>query len=537
MSTSNPLASKPRAAAWIAGALVVLPFLQALSLDFDRCGALVLLLPALWAGRVELTQALARMRAGPVWLKLFAGWGGLAILASVAVAVQPAAALVTAASWTILTAAGLIAGQCVANDPTAGRRMLAGLALGAAAGTIAVWVLWVMSGRGAVPLYAHHRHLGLHTLAGAVACLALIVHKDVYRVGRVFWLVVGVVTWGGMLWSGGRTPVLALAVAIGVWAWVSPLELRRQLCGRAVLLLIAGMALSAAFWTSNRELGWWHALRRTAAATSTGSVSQLSSTRADFWQDVVHRAKDAPWLGHGPDSYRFLTPKLDGQQAHNFVLQFWLDLGLVGAVPLLLLFGGVLYFGWKRGVQSGEPMALAWLALLTASLAAGLLDGVFYHLLAFLPAMLAWGVGVGLVAKPAPPALIAHTPQVVLTVATIVIVVHMLVFYQLALGTPPTPYSLRASSVRIFPSTTFGLWRWLDSWQQAYPAEALEWTRWAQGHSPNPIFFHIYAAQMLAARGDRDGAVQELEAAKAKAHWSSRPSIDVMLRQLQTPSP
>lgn len=534
---SIPRLPKARAAGWIAGALVVLPFLQALSLDFDRCGALVLLLPALWAGRVELTQALARMRAGPVWLKFFAGWAGVAILVSVAVAVQPAAALVTVASWTILTAAGLIAGQCVANDPAAGRRMLAGLALGAAGGTLVVWILWVMSGRGTVPLYAHHRHLGLHTLAGAVACLALVVHKDVYRVGRVFWLVVGVITWGGMLWSGGRTPLLALGVAVGVWAWQSPVAVRRQLCGRAVLLLVAGMVLSAAFWTRSPELGWWHAIRRTAAAAETGSVSRLSSTRADFWQDVVHRAKDAPWLGHGPDSYRYLTPKLDGQQPHNFVLQFWLDLGLVGAVPLLLLFGGALVGGWKRAVQLGEPMTLAWLGLLTASLAAGLLDGVFYHLLALLPAMLAFGVAVGLVAKPAPPALIAHTPQVVLSVASLIILLHMSLFYMLAVGTPPGPYSLRASTVRVFPSTTFGVWRWLDSWQQTYPAETLQWTRWAQSHSPNPIFFHIYAAQMLAAQGNHAEAVQELELAKAKAHWSTRPSIDVMLRQLQTPSP
>lgn len=535
MLSSSPF--KSRAASWIAGALVALPFLQALSLDFDRCGALLLLLPALWVGRVELTQALARMRAGPGWLRFFAGWGAVAILVSVAFALQPAPALVTAASWAILTAAGLIAGQCVANDPAAGRRMLAGLALGTAAGTLVVWVLWLLAGRGAVPLYAHHRHLGLHTLAGAVASLALIVHKDIYRAGRIFWLVVGIVTWGGMLWSGGRAPVLALALAVAVWAWLSPTPVRRRLCGRAAVLLGAGLVLSAIFWTPNRELGWWHAIGRTASAAETGSVSQLSSTRSNFWQDVVQRAQDAPWLGHGPDSYRFLTPKLDGQQPHNVVLQFWLDLGVIGAVPLLLLFGGVLIMGWRRALQFGGPMAPAWLALLTASLAASLLDGVFYHLLAFLPAMLAFGVAVGLVSKPAPPALISHAPGVVLTLATIVIGLHMAVFYVQAVGPPPAPYSWRAQGVRLFPSTTFGLWRWLDDWQHTQPDEVLEWTRWAQRHSPNPIFFHVYAAQVLAARGDRAGAQQELQAARAQAHWSSRPSIDAMLLQLQSTSP
>lgn len=536
--SSTPRPSKSRAAFWISAALVVLPFLQALALDFDRAGALVLLLPALWAGRVELTQALARMRAGPGWLKFLAIVSGFAVLLSVVVAGQFAPALVTAASWTILAAAGLIAGQCVANDPASGRRMLAGLVLGAAAGTLTVWVLWLLGGRGAVPLYAHHRHLGLHMLAAAVASVALIVHKDIYRVGRIFWLVAGIITWGGMLWSGGRAPVLAVAVAVGVWIFLSPQPLRKKLGGTAALLLGAGLALSAVFWTSNPELGWWHAIGRTAAAASTGSVSQLSSTRADFWQAVVQRAEDSPWVGHGPDSYRFLTPKLDGQQAHNFVLQFWLDLGLVGAVPLLALFGGLLVVGWRRATQQfGGPIALAWLAILTASLVGGLLDGVFYHLLAFLPAMLALGVAVGLVSKPAPPALISNAPKIVLSLATVVIGLHMAVFYVLAVAPPPVPASLSAQGVRLFPSSTFGLWRWLDDWQQTHPDDVLDWTHWGQAHSPNPIYFHVYAAQVLAARGDRAGAEKELQAALAKAHWSTRPSIEAMLRSLHSESP
>ena len=534
-ATATPF--KSSAATWIAAALVILPFLQALALDFDRCGALVLLLPALWAGRVELVQALARMRTGPIWLKSLAGLAGIAVLLSVVVAQQFAPSLVTAASWVVLTAAGLIAGQCVTRDATAGRRMLGGLALGTAVGTLAVWALWVLGGRGTVPLYAHHRHLGLHALAGAVASVALITQKDVYRVGRIFWLVAGIISWAGLLWSGGRAPVLALAVAVGWWILFSPAPMRRPLLGCAALLLGAGLALSAIFWTSNPELGWWHAIGRTATAAGSGSISQLSSTRTEFWSAVVQRANEAPWLGHGPDSYRFLTPKLDGQQPHNLVLQLWLDLGAAGAVPLLLLLAGVLVIGWWRAAQSSAVIPLAWLALLTASLVAGMLDGVFYHLLAFLPAMLACGVALGLVSKPAPPARIAQTPKVILSLAALVGLLHMGVFYALAVGPVPAPSSWTARGVRLFPSTTFGLWRWLDDWQQTHPGEVLDWTRWGQEHSPNPIFFHVYAARVLAAQGDRAGAEKELHAAWTKAHWSVRPAIEAMLRELHPVSP
>ena len=147
--------SKSSAATWIAAALVVLPFLQALSFDFDRSGAVVLLLPALWVGRVNLAQSLAQLSAGPLWLKFAALLSALGLLASLVTADQFAPALVTAASWTLIAATGLVAGQCVAEDATAGRRLLAGLALGAAAGGLAVWALWFLSGRGTVPLYAH----------------------------------------------------------------------------------------------------------------------------------------------------------------------------------------------------------------------------------------------------------------------------------------------------------------------------------------------------------------------------------------------
>ena len=56
--------SKSSAATWIAAALVVLPFLQALSFDFDRSGAVVLLLPAWLRMAAERTRLAASARSG-----------------------------------------------------------------------------------------------------------------------------------------------------------------------------------------------------------------------------------------------------------------------------------------------------------------------------------------------------------------------------------------------------------------------------------------------------------------------------------------
>jgi O-antigen ligase len=507
-------------------------------LDFDRCGPLLLLLPALWVGRGELAQALGRLRGGPRWLKLLASLTGVGLALSLFFARQFAPSLATAASWILLVGASLVAGQCVANDASAGRRMLAGLALGTAGGALVTWVWWVLTGRDTIPLYPHPRLFGLHALPGAVASLALWVHPENRRAGKTLWLAAGILTWGGLLWSGGRAPLFALAVAIPCWAFFSPPSQRPKLLGGAALLLTAGLALSAVFWTSDPQLGWWHAIDRTAAAASAGSVSQMSSTRSEFWLATVERAEKSPWLGYGPDAYRFLTPKLDGEQPHNFVLQAWLDLGLVGALPLLALLGAVLVLGWKRARRPDHAAALPWLAVLTASIAAGLLDGVFYHLLALLPAMLAFGVALSLVAADsnsasASPAPVSRAPWLLLGPAAAVTLLHLSVFYALNLGPTPAPTSWTARSVQRFPSTTFGLWRWLDDWQQTHPADALAWARWAQDRSPNPVTFHLYAMRLLLLRGDRAGAEKELQAAVAKAHRLMRPSLEAMLRQVQ----
>jgi hypothetical protein len=426
-----------------------------------------------------------------------------------------------------------MAGRTVRNDPTAGRKILAGLALGAAAGTLVVWGLWLMTGRGAIPLYAHQRHLGLHMLVGAIATSFLIVRPAVTRNGRVLWYAVGTVVWGGLLWSGGRTPLLAVLVGLGTWFIFRPKD-RKGLLLATVCQLVAGLVLSSVFWTPRPELGWWHAIGRTSAAVSTGSTTQLTSARSDFWRETAERARTAPWLGHGPDSYRFLTPKLDGQQPHNVALQLWLDLGLLGAVPVLSILVITLYRGWSRTATSKDEY-VPWLALLTASAAGGMLDGVFYHVLAFFPAMLAVGVSLEIRSSAgSPPKSVSLPVTVVATLAAGIISFHSWIFYKLALGEPPPPTSFAARCVRAFPSSTFGLWRWLDAWQQEYPDAVLDTVKWAQTHSPSAPLFHIYAARVLLARGERDAANIELAAARTKAHRTARPAVDAVIESLHS---
>lgn len=513
----------------------MLPLLQILPIDFDRSAGLLLLLPALWRGRHDLIQATSERLLGHRWLRLIAILFGPALILSHVFSDHTAASIVCTASWTLLAAAGLLAGAIVRKDARASRHLFAGLALGAAAGAVIMWCWWLASGRGAVPLYAHHRLLGLHMLVGAVASTALVVRSTTAR-QRLLWFATGVITWGAMLWSGGRAPWIALAGGLGSWFILRATD-RKPLALATTAQLLAGLALSAALWTPRAELGWWHAFARTAAAATPGGtvdVSALTSTRSDFWRESVQRALKSPWLGYGSDAYRFLTPKLDGQQPHNFPLQLWLDVGLLGALPALALLGGATIAGWKRTRRLDATGAgiSPWCALLTTLLIAGLLDGIFYHALTLLPALLALGLVLfGFDDTESAPRknipIVSRFLTPLLAAATVfVLTLHLFLFHALAVAPPPPgPDATAARILRMFPSTTFGLWTWLDHWHRTNPDAALAWARWAQRHASNPPIFHIRAAQYLQARGDREGALTELQRAETTAHRLTRPSI------------
>jgi O-antigen ligase len=530
------------AAWWLAAAFVVMPLLQVLPIDFDRVGVLFLLAPAFWAGRYRLFEAVQRIVSGPHWIGLCLMLIGASVMASAAAADQPAAAIVTSASWILLAATGLLAGRLLAVAPSAQTSLLRGLTSGTAVGILSTWALWLANSRGPILLYPHPRILGLHMLAGAVSSVALLLKQRTGRCARAWEWIAGMLTWGGLLWSGGRAPLLAAVVGLGVWARYANSPTRKSLFIRSGILCAAGLAVSATMWTSQPQLGWWHAIVRTTAAMQETNVDALTSTRNDFWRAAAHHGMVSPWLGHGPDAYRFFTPKLDGQQPHNFILQLWLDLGVCGLLPALALVFGVLLAGWRQAKSAEKigipPDFLPWLALLVASLTAGMLDGVFYHLLAFLPAAVAFGrvLDLAIIKNPVASSVpIRAGVTALMSFAACVLLFHTWLFSALAVAPPPaSPTAWSARCLRVFPSTTFGLWRWLDAWQGSQPEASLAWAQWAESHSPSAVFFHVYAAQCQLARGNRAGAESELRAALAKAHWTVRPGIEKMLEDINS---
>jgi len=511
----------------------MLPWLQTLEWDFERSAVLVLLPPALWTGRRPLSVALARLlRAPQPWR--FTCWFALAVLAvATATSSQPAASLVEASRWILIALGAALAGQLAADKPARATWLLGALAGSGAIATFWHWFYWKNGAQPESAFYPHHRLMGLHLMGASVAATAFAV-TAVERRLRQLGLLLGMLTWGGLLWTGGRSPLLALGAGLALWFILAPATTRKRLALVGIAHLAGGLLLSAALPADRPWLGWTRIWQRTIAPEPGVGVTSM---RADFWQVASQRIGGSPWLGRGPDAYRYLEPKLEGAQPHNVILQSLLDVGIAGTLPFLALVTLGLVRGARRMDKTG-PSA-GFLALATASLVGGLLDGYFYHLAGLFAAALAVGVCL-LYPKPGSQ---APAPQptpawaIPATTAAVVVLLHTWLFYHVARAPAPAPDSAVTKTWFHFPSCTLGLERWIEAWRRTAPDQALALSRHAQIHSPNADFFRVQTAGLLLQRGDRTGALRELDHALAIAPWQMRPVISELRQKVAAPSP
>ncbi len=109
-------------------------------------------------------------------------------------------------------------------------------------------------------------------------------------------------------------------------------------------------------------------------ANGPGRLTAVGSVRARYWNEALEIFDDHPLLGVGAEGYetarlRYRTAILDVGQAHGFIVQTLADLGLVGLLVALALFGSWLtaagrtthpfnrrWSGWRwRPLPAGSP--------------------------------------------------------------------------------------------------------------------------------------------------------------------------------------
>ncbi|MFA6962992.1 MAG: O-antigen ligase family protein [Opitutaceae bacterium] len=514
-------------AAALALALAVLPFLLLLLVDTDRTVPLAFL-PAVWLGWKTSKPA----RRADAWLL---AWAVIAMIVSAAFAPHTARALVmtSAVGWTL---AGTLVARNIAGCPAAIRLVLTGIVTGAMAG-----VVMVRLGAGAermdFPTYWSARLLGAHQFAGAISVLPLLFFiPPSHRALRILATLAAVIIWTGLAWSGSRAPAMGLAVTLILWFWRGSSVERRFLLLWVPVLSVTALSLSYPLGTPYAQLGWWNAFTRTAHATS---VEAISSERTHFWSVTLKHALTSPWIGHGADNYLYIHPNQNGNQPHNVLLQWFLEYGLFGAVPLVLLvvrgMSGLLTPAAHTGMAT-RPFNIWACSALAGAAAYGLFDGVFYHMIVFMPVAVIAGFAIGQRNPDGPAGFVIRNHAIgrgLLMMALGFLLLHNWLYLVLIKGSNITPDSPPARILRIFPSSTYGLNFWIERWRATQPDVAMEWIKWAEEASIAQGSFHVYAAQLYIWKKDYKSAEMEMLRCLGKVHYTERPDVIEVLANVR----
>ena len=96
--------------------------------------------------------------------------------------------------------------------------------------------------------------------------------------------------------------------------------------------------------------------------------------RLTIWREALNTIKDRPFVGHGYAlergktalAERFTEPGFRAvfRQAHNVVLNYAIQIGIPGAISLLLLFAGLAHAFWQRRDVSAGAAAIATCGLM-----------------------------------------------------------------------------------------------------------------------------------------------------------------------------
>ena len=181
-----------------------------------------------------------------------------------------------------------------------------------------------------------------------------------------------------MFWLGGRAALLGTAVALLFYVYLvrNGISIKRAF----LPFVLPAVIMVAAVYFQWVDTGYIvNAFQKTFLA---GSLEGMMTGRYEVWGLAFEKLEGHWLLGTGPQSY-FFYPQRHAEviHAHNFILQFLGEWGILGTVPaLLLLLHGLRYGMQMHGQMTADARALhrsAGLAMLALGVMA-LFGGIFF---------------------------------------------------------------------------------------------------------------------------------------------------------------
>lgn len=198
------------------------------------------------------------------------------------------------------------------------------------------------------PLAPHIRDLGNMACVCIVGLSVLLLRKNSQIKHSMFYGLLLLINAGFLVWCGGRMGIIAATITCLVL--LAAYRIYQQVSVAKITVwfacIILGTALSQPF-----SVFEWNGFARTTElseqvqSTNTQAdsqatleqLNQLSTGRAQMWLMSLKAFAKEPILGLGPYGYFFIPERTYDDQPHNFVVQFLVEWGLLGTVPLLAL--------------------------------------------------------------------------------------------------------------------------------------------------------------------------------------------------------
>jgi O-antigen ligase len=223
----------------------------------------------------------------------------------------------------------------------------------------------------------------------------------------------------GLVLTGSRGAALAWVLFVLLAACFGTARLRAAIHGVLVLMVAGGTV-----WYLDRHGGLPSPNLFTRAAIEHVGQESFDNARLSLWRMSLQQVLAHPLFGSGPEGY-WLSGCCDRRilQAHDFVLQFLMEFGLVGCgIAIALLWVAIRGLGGTARVMTllgATPENRLLACMLAAFLAYSLIDQTMYHLVPLLHfAVLAGLLAAGIVRADAvrnaggPPSAVPETTPV-----------------------------------------------------------------------------------------------------------------------------
>jgi O-antigen ligase len=253
----------------------------------------------------------------------------------------------------------------------------------------------------------------LYLLAGLTAVVLTI--ADPRR--RVLWVVTGAAIFPAFLLTGSMSAQVAAVLTAALVAL--PLARRhRWTLTRSQILAIAGILLVVSVGGAVFAAG---------RAEGRATPAQAASMRAQFMQTSMRMFESAPLFGVGTGRYydrsaEFMPAELrsfyGNENAHNYFVQQFAELGILGGALFVWLIGALLVHGWRTAQSAdADPAHLA----LFAGTAGYLMTALTGHPMLVSEAALPFWATLGIVAGAPLPVRTRHHRVVTLAAAGLVL--------------------------------------------------------------------------------------------------------------------